>query len=193
MRTTSREQRDSGLTLVETLIAMMLLTVIMAITLTVFVQVRDAYVRTDDEASGQMDVRTAAERLGRDIRSGRGVEVSATASQLQMWIDTDSDYKRGADEIVTWTLEPRGDGQFNVVRTLDGTPLIAASSVIDGLAFCYKVDATNPSCLPTPLDAMDATRARYIETTMRFDDRNAPDVGSAARTLRIAERMRNVG
>lgn len=181
---------DSGFSLIELSIAMGLLMVLTAMTLTFAISARRAFVVADDEATGQTDVRTAVERLGRDIRSGRGIDLGATASRLELWIDTDSDYRRETNEIVVWELQPAGDGQFNVLRAENGVPTVTAETIIDQLAFCYRVDATS-ACLPTPLSATNAERVRIVETTMRYDAELAR--GSNARNLIVVERLRNVG
>lgn len=181
---------DDGFTLVELTIAMGLMALLVTITLTLVISSRDVFVSTDDEATGQTDVRTAVERLGKDIRSARGLDLGATASRLKLWIDYDSDYRLDADEVVIWELQPNGSGQFDVRRNADGTSTTTAETIIDQLAFCYQVDAASP-CLTTPLSTVDANRVRVVRTTMRYDARL--NTGSTARNLVVVERMRNVG
>ena len=181
---------DGGFSIIELSIAMGLLALLVTITLTLVVSSREVFVSTDDEAAGQTDVRTAVERLGKDIRSARGLDLGATASRLELWIDYDSDYRLDANEVVTWELQPNGSGQFDVRRNADGTNTITAETIIDQLAFCYRVDAGSP-CLATPLSVTDADRVTVVETTMRYDARL--NTGSNARNLVVVERMRNVG
>jgi Tfp pilus assembly protein PilW len=185
-----RTRPDSGFSIVEVSIAMGLFALLIGITLTSVISARRVFAATDDEATGQTDVRTAVERLGRDIRSARGVDTGATSSRLDMWVDRNSDYKRTADEIVYWQLSLRPDGQYDVRRSSDGTSAITARTIIDQLAFCYRAAANGP-CLPTPLSAADARRVTVVETTMRYDARVGS--GSNARQLVVAERLRNVG
>lgn len=181
---------DSGFSLIELSIAMGLMALLVTITLTLVVSSREVFASTDDEATGQTDVRTAVERLGKDIRSARGIDLGATASRLELWIDYDSDYRLDTAEVVAWELQPNGSGQFDVRRNEAGTDVITAETIIDQLAFCYRIAANTP-CLPTPLSATDAEQVTVVETTMRYDAR--VDSGSNARNLIVAERLRNVG
>lgn len=192
MRTGPHHRRhgDAGFSIIELSIAMGLMAVLIAITLTVVISARDVFVSADDEATGQTDVRTAVERLGKDIRSARGIDLGATASRLELWIDYDSDYRLETNEVVTWELQPNGTGQFDVRRSEDGTNTITAETIIDQLAFCYRFDAGSP-CLTMPLSAADAERVTVVETTMRYDARL--DTGSNSRNLIVVERLRNVG
>jgi len=148
------------------------------------------FVSTDDEATGQTDVRTAVERLGKDIRSARGIDDGATANRLELWVDYDSDYRLDASEVVTWELQLNANGQYDVRRNAAGTDTITAETIIDQLAFCYRLDAGTP-CLATPLSPTDADKVKVVETTMRYDARL--NTGSNARNLIVIERMRNVG
>lgn len=187
----SRRCRDErGFSLIEVTIAMSMLVILMVMSLTMVVSVRKVFVTNDDEATGQTDVRTAVERLGRDIRSARGIDTGATASRLEIWVDSNSDYRRVASEIVVWELQAAGGGQFNVLRAENGNATITAETIIDQLAFCYRIDATSP-CLSTPLSAADARRVRVVESVMRYDSRTT--TGSNARNLVVTERLRNVG
>lgn len=190
-----RSRADAGFSLVELSVAMSLLVVLMTITLTIVVSTREVFVSADDEATGQTDVRTAVERLGKDIRSSRGVYPGATAARLELWVDYDSDYRVDTAEIVTWELQANGTGQFDVRRTEDGTGTITAETIIDQLAFCYQESAGDP-CLTVPPGGLlesDADRVRVVQTTMKYDARAEVGVGSGARNLIVVERLRNVG
>ena len=180
---------DAGFTIIELSVAMALLALLVSMTLTLVLSSREVFVSADDEATGQTDVRTAVERLGKDIRSSRGIHLGATASRLELWVDYDSDYRVDAAEIVTWQLQANGTGQFDVRRTADGTNTITAETIIDQLAFCYRTSAAQP-CLAMPLSPADAGRVTVVETTMRYDARLT--TGSNARNLIVVERLRNV-
>jgi len=185
-----RRHRDEGFSLIELSIAMGLMALLVTITLTLVISSREVFVSTDDEATGQTDVRTAVERLGKDIRSARGIDDGATANRLELWIDYDSDYRLDANEVVTWELQLNANGQYDVRRNEDGTNVITAETIIDQLAFCYRLSAGDP-CLAMPLTAADAKRVTVVETTMRYDAR--VDSGSNPRNLIVVERLRNVG
>jgi hypothetical protein len=139
---------------------------------------------TDDEAQGLADVRTVIERLGRDIRTARGVEdgaapnsyPAANASQLSLWIDSNSNYRKEGGEIITWKLVDRGSGQFDVVRTpFGGTTQVVARTLVDAIAFSY--DAPAPG-------------TRVVSVRLEYD---AVTTGAAGRRVtNFADRLRNV-
>lgn len=123
-----RSHRDSGMTLIELLVAMTLLGVVSSL---VVVGVRDAVrvlTLSDDENRGLQDAKVILDRLSRDIREARGVVCdTAPASpgdpvvdanglpsrcpdHIQLWVDDDSDYLEDASEVVTWQLSDNADG-----------------------------------------------------------------------------------
>src|SRR5690349_2847914 len=103
MRFQSSREDDAGTTLVETLVAMLLLGVIGAIVLAATVSVHKSQRVSDDETRGQEDVAVVVDRLGRDIRDSRGVVCDGAVDDptcvrhLQVWIDYNSNYKQDAN------------------------------------------------------------------------------------------------
>ncbi len=193
----ARVRDDQGLTLVELLVATVLVGVLGAI-VTTAVLISNKQVRTSsDEAVGLADTRIVVERLGRDIRASRGVDAGATSGNLVLWIDQNSDYVRNAtsqpDEIVTWSVVSSGSGQYNTLRsTAGGTVQLQSRTLVSGLAFCYL---TKPSdlasdCLPTPLSAANAAATRLVRVTLNYD--SALKYGSDDRINTFTERIRNV-
>ena len=184
-----RPSADAGFTIIELSVAMALLALLITMTLTMVLSSREVFVAADDEATGQTTCgRRRAPGQGHPVL--RGIDLGATASRLELWIDYDSDYRIDAAEIVTWQVQANGTGQFDVRRTEDGTNTITAETIMDQLAFCYRVSAGQP-CLAMPLSPADAARVTVVETTMRYDARLT--TGSNARNLIVVERLRNVG
>lgn len=186
------------MSLVELLVAMVLIGVLGAIvSAAVLVSHKQVRISTD-EATGLSDTRVVVERLGRDIRGSRGVDPGATASTLQLWIDYNSDYIRSAtvqpEEIITWSVVDSGTGkQFNTLRTTAGGLVqTQARTLVSGLAFCYlRAPSDNPAdCLPTPLSVTNAANTRLVKVTLQYD--SALDYGTAARISTFTERIRNV-
>jgi type II secretory pathway pseudopilin PulG len=189
---------DDGTSLVELLVAIVLIGVLGAIVMTAILisnkQVRIA----DDEATGLADTRTVVERLGRDIRGSRGVDPGATQSNLVLWIDYSSDYVRNVtaqpNEIVTWSVvDGSSAGKFNTLRsTAGGQSQLQARTLVNNLAFCYLVapSTTSTDCLPTPLSVADAARARIVQVTLTYD--SIVGTASDARKITFSERIRNV-
>jgi prepilin-type N-terminal cleavage/methylation domain-containing protein len=142
---------DAGVTLVELMITMLLMSVISALVVVGVAQAGRILTHNDDENRGLQDAKVITERLSRDIRQARAVTCDAPLSQtspprcadhLQLWIDTNSDYVEQPSEIVTWTVVPSASGQhFDVLRTV-GTGAtqstkVEATSLIVGAIFTY--------------------------------------------------------
>jgi type II secretory pathway pseudopilin PulG len=185
------------MTLVELLVAMVLVGVLGAI-VTAAVMMSHQQVRiADDEATGLADTKVVVERLGRDIRGSRGVDEGASESQLVLWIDNNSDYVRNEvaqpDEIVTWSVVDQGTGQFNTLRqTAGGDVQLQARTLVSDLAFCYLEEPSEDpaDCLPTPLSSTDAENTTLIRVDLTYD--SLVGVATDSRTTTFTERIRNV-
>ncbi len=189
-----RARQDDGMTLMELLVTIVLMGIISAIVLTAMVSSRRSVTATEDESRGLADVKTVAERLDRDIRDARGVVcdgaplADGTAdpncnSHLQLWIDSNSNYKRDSGETVTWSLQPMADAHhFKVIREVgSGTSTVEATSLVVKFAFSYDVQ---------PTDAYTSTPTRIVNTGMTYDALYG--TGTASRTLTFSTRLRNV-
>ncbi len=146
-----RLTKDEGVTLVEVIIAMFLMSVISALVVVGVAQAGRILTHNDDENRGLQDAKIIMERLSRDVREARAVTCDAPLTQtnpprcadhLQLWIDTNSDYVAQASEIVTWKVVPSADGQhFNVLRVVGtgsgATTTVEATSLIVGAIFTY--------------------------------------------------------
>lgn len=167
-----RFKSDSGLTLVELSVTIMLIGVVSALLVGGVIQANRVLTRTDDTNRGLFDAKTVMDRLALDIRQARGVVCDGGLSQLddptsadpecaahlQLWIDSDSDYAQDSSEIVTWRLRRSIDGEhFDVVRyqgTADTTGKLEATSLIVRTLFTYDSDL--------PVDAQEVTlRMQY--------------------------------
>lgn len=180
---------DRGVTLVELLISMSLTLVIGSILTTSVIGTQRLYRATEDESVGQTDVRTTIERLGRDIRNARSLDSGATQSQLVLWVDSNSDYKKQTSEVVTWKLVASSDGHFDVTRLRDGVSTRTAKLVISQIAFCYQI-AADPTCIPTPITQAQADAVRVVSSDMEYDANVGR--GTTSRHAVFSERLRNV-
>lgn len=176
-------QGDQGVTLIELLMSMMLLSIVGAVVLTAVINAQRVFRISDDESRGLADVRTVVERLGRDLRNARGVETGASSSQLTLWIDSNSNYRRDSSEIITWKIVSASGsscvtvGQCNVVRSVPSQPdVIVARTLISDFAFTY--DAPAPD-------------TRLVTVTMRYDAVRG-QYGTGNRTVTFRDRLRNV-
>jgi prepilin-type N-terminal cleavage/methylation domain-containing protein len=185
-----RDLDQKGFSLVELLMAMALTLVLSLIMVTSLVSSNKLFRKTRNESVGQTDVRTTIERLGRDIRNARSLDAGASASQLVLWVDSNSDYKKQPTEIVTWALVPGTAGHFDVSRTVNGATTRTARFVISILAFGYRTNSAG-TALVAPLTAPQAATVTYISSDIQY----AADAGSslAGRHTLFSERLRNVG
>ena len=178
-RLSGQDPADAGVTLVELSVAIFLFGIVSTMFFTAFAVTGRTFTKVDDEATGLADVRKVSERLGRDVRNARGVDAGATASKLVLWIDSNSDYRRSADESVTWELRTiAGDADhFDVIRKQGAaTEVVEARSLVSEIAFEYDV--------PAPA-------TQVVATTLNYDA--FAGTGAAQRTLYFAERLRNAG
>jgi prepilin-type N-terminal cleavage/methylation domain-containing protein len=156
-----RMGEDSGVTLVEMLVTMILLGVVGSLVTAAVVQAGRSLTHVDDENKGLQDAKVILDRMGRDVREARGVTCDGAladptdptssdpncSDHLQLWIDTNSNYIQEPSEVVTWRLQLNGDadGHWDVWR-ITGTGSTAlrqrqASTLIVNNVYHYENDA----------------------------------------------------
>ena len=162
-----RLHRDAGVTLIEMIVTMMILAVVSTLVLTAVVQASRVLTQNDDENIGLQDAKIIMDRLGRDVRDARSVVCDGgladptdptsadpnCAAHLQLWIDYNSNYAQGHDEVVTWRLQKASDGIHYDVWRIQGDGLagnvpqkkLEATSLIVKTLFTYDT--------PLPQDA----------------------------------------
>lgn len=184
-----RSRDDAGVSLAEVLITTALMVLVSTLLVSAVVSTHKLFRKTDNEATGEADVRTTIERLGRDIRNARSLSAGASQSQLVLWIDSNSDYQKQTSEVVTWSLVSGTSGHYDVARTANGTTTRTARLVISQLAFKY---ASSPGVsLPTTaLTQAQADTVKLISSDILYaaDSSRA----AAARHTEFTERLRNV-
>lgn len=193
-----RTSGDTGVSLVEVLVVMVLLAVVSTLITRAVLDSHKVVRMTDDQTQGLADVRIAAERLGRDIREARSVVCNpagtppalATADpnciyHLQLWVDYDSDYFQDVDETVTWSLSPStSPGQFDLARTVDGDLRVQARTIVTQVAFSYDLQpgATAP--------AAGSAHTTQVNVNMTYDA--VTNSGTTPKTVAFSGRLRNV-
>lgn len=193
------DRGDEGVTLVELSIAIMLIGVIGALVTGAVVGAQKIVRSGDDQTRGLQQVRTASERLARDIRDARGVLCNPTGTDaalaaadptctyhLQVWIDYNSDYVQESNETVTWALKTGFTaGHYSLVRTAGGTTQIEASAIVKQVAFSY--DYPPASAVSAP----GATQTKLVNVNMTYDALYG--LGKTSnRTIVFSGRLRNV-
>jgi prepilin-type N-terminal cleavage/methylation domain-containing protein len=143
---------DTGLTLIELSVVMSLMGILATITFAALLSSHETVGRIDDEYRGLTDVKIVVERLGRDLRAGRGVEPSPASNPntLVVWIDKDSDYRRSDPEIITWKIvKATNPEQFDVVREdKTGAAQVVGGSVVSDIGFSYAGPDTAGAWVP---------------------------------------------
>jgi prepilin-type N-terminal cleavage/methylation domain-containing protein len=196
----SRLRRDdAGVTLVELSIAMVLVAVIGMVVSGAVVGAQKIIRSGDDQTRGLEQVRTAAERLARDIRDARGVLCNPTGTDpamaaadptctyhLQVWIDYNSDYVQESNETVTWVLKTGvTPGHYSLVRTAGGTTQVEASAIVKQVAFSYDYPPASAVAAP------GATQTKLVNVNMTYDALYG--LGKTSnRTIVFSGRLRNV-
>ena len=195
----ARANWDAGLTLIELTVTISLISVLGSVMLYGVINNSQLHRLAADESTGLADVKTVVERLGRDIRSARGVYPGATTSELVLWIDLNSDYLISDDEIITWQLVQQTEEgeQFNVIRqTEGGDPKVQARTLVSDIAFCYWTQSAVPNqsacpgSMATPLSVEDAAAVRLVTTTTTYDA--LTNTGTEQRQMSFSSRLRNV-
>jgi Tfp pilus assembly protein PilW len=197
MRLPSRND-DSGLTLVEVLVAVVLTSAVLAFVTQAAVLEHKALRIQDNEAQGLADVRVATERLAQDIRNARSVVCNPAGTSaaviaadpnctfhLQLWIDSDSDYLQQASETITWQLVPDGTQHFDMVRsTAAGVSQVEARTVVNQVAFTYAPVAPGTTA---PAASIPGTTEVKVDMTYRA----VVGSGEVPRTVSVTARLRN--
>ena len=193
-----RYRDDSGISLVELLVTIVLMAILSGGVTSAVIAANRVFQHDDDETTGLADVRTVVERMGRDVREARGVYAGATHTQLQLWVDSNSDYKTEDDEIITWKLKPHGDGvHYDVVRVVGtgsgATEVVEARTLIVNFAFCYLATTVVTSTMPdvTTCASADTSTTQVVVTQMQYDAHAG--YGSQPRTVFFQDRLRNFG
>ena len=199
MRGGTKKPNDTGVTLVETLIVMVLLSIVGTLVTRAVIDTHQIVRLTDDQTQGLADVRIASERLGRDVREARsvlcnpaGTDTALAAADptclyhLQLWIDYDSDYVQQADETVTWRLAASSNpGQFDLVRSVGAAAgLVQSRTIVTQVAFGYDLQPT--ATLPAP----GAPHTTTVNVDMTYDAVRGS--GTSNKTVSFSARLRNV-
>ena len=190
---------DRGVTLVELSIAVMMIGVIGAFVSGAVIGAEKVVRTGDDQTRGLEQVRTAAERLARDIRDARGVLCNPSGTSaalaaadpsctyhLQVWIDYNSDYVQQSNETVTWQLKAgTAAGHYSLVRTAGSSTQVEASAIVKQVAFSY--DYPPASAVSAP----GATQTKLVNVNMTYDALYG--LGKTSnRTIVFSGRLRNV-
>lgn len=183
---------ESGTTLVETMVAIVIMSVLGAIILAATIATQRSLRVSDNETNGQLDVALAVDLLSRDIRSARGVVCDQIApditcqAHLQLWIDANSNYKKDSGETITWRLRLASNNiHYDLVRETDsGSSKTAATTIVQNVAFTYD---TQPK---TTQPAPGQPTTRVVSVKMFYNANLS--AGTSTRTVAFSTLLRNV-
>ena len=195
-----RLRHETGVTLIETLVVMLLLGVVGSLVTDAVISSSRNLTHVDDENTGLQDAKVILERMGRDLRDSRGIVcdggladpaiVTSTdplcRAHLQMWVDSNSDYARQESEVITWRLKSGPDGVHYDVYRIVGTGLSGnvpisrreASTLIVNIAFDYDTSAV-------------PNNAQVVHIGMNYDA--IVGRGTGFRKVAFSVRLRNKG
>jgi Tfp pilus assembly protein FimT len=190
-RLRSRFAHTAGTTLLELAITMGLLSMVGALVMSSLSTSARANAQVDDQHRGLADLQVVTERMSRDLRIARGVDPLATTSQLTLWIDADSDYRRDTTESITWRIRCRADvdcdgvdKQYDVERVVGpvatGVVQIVGQSLVSDIAFGYSANDV----------AVDPELATVVEVSMEYDA--VVDAYAQSNVVDFEVRLRNV-
>ncbi len=168
----ANRRAQAGFTLVELIVTVFLLAIVGAISVAAFNSGARTLGRVDDDARGLGDQRVLAERLSKDLREARGVDLPGAGvdpkSQLSVWIDYNANYVKDTGEVVTWKLNstPDPSGHYDVVRsTNDGKSQVVGRALVSSIAFSYR----NPVISPSPLPDASVNKATVVVVGTKYD------------------------
>ena len=151
----SAATRDGGLTLVEMLVAMGLLSVVMALSTSFFVSLQRTNRYTDAYSQDLFALRQAASRLTAELRSANQVMNTSTSTSVTFWVDLNRDGTQDNGELITYALANGTDGSGNAVvqlrRSVNGTSgySVVAQGLTNAAAFTYYNNGTAGSASAT--------------------------------------------
>ena len=165
---------DSGISLVELLIAMFIVSIIGSILYGAFVSVLRTERFSGEDSHALAQLRIGTDRLSAELREGKRVYVNSTARLVRVWVDRNRDDRQDANERVTWEIRDAGGGLGNLVRYTDANPSIqpqAGQFLFPNAAFSYDVPPPGTTTVKISLSVRSQTGiagTRTIEEQIRL-------------------------
>jgi prepilin-type N-terminal cleavage/methylation domain-containing protein len=197
-----RDASDQGVTLVELLVTMFLLSIVGTLVVVATTQAQRTFTNADDENLGLSDAKVVLDRLGTDVRQGRALvcdggladpsDATSTdpycQSHLQVWVDSNSDYAQQATEVITWRLSKSSSAEhYDVWREVgSGASMVRkreATSLWTRFAFTY--DKNDSSGHPL------FSQVQQVNMQLQYDA--LVGKGTALRYASFSARLRNKG
>jgi prepilin-type N-terminal cleavage/methylation domain-containing protein len=170
--------REDGLTLAELMVAMALLSVLTTLVLAGVMAVHRATRYSDQDSVALGQLRTAVDRIEKEVRQARRVYSDSDAQLLRVWVDYDRDNQQDLSERITWELQSV-DGEAHLVRLTDepgSTERIVGRELVFEDVFEY--------------DAASVEDTAVVSIALRADTLTNVE-GPQARMMRTDVRLRN--
>ena len=197
MKKEQKTKHDQGFTVIEILLAIVIVGFVMASFYSVYISQQSSYVRQEKVAAMHQNIRSAMYYMGREIRmagcdptgqAGAGM-VRAEEHLIQFTEDirgpNDDDPPDGdtgdSNEDITYSLtDADGDGDTDLVRNAGGGNNLIAENIVS-LIFDYLDGSGNPT---GSLSAI-----RFVDITLKA----VTDDGSSDRAMNTRIHCRNLG
>ena len=173
---------ELGMTLVELLVGMMITVLVLALGLTVFVSTTRTEVHTEQDSRALLELRTAADRLTREMREARLlcplIGAETTADTVRFWVDADFDNLDACvgTEQVVWRIR---SGALERTSAAGGATVDRAAENLQAgsqFNYSYPTPVSSPTSEVTTIGVIlvadvDADRyadERRVETEIRL-------------------------
>ena len=174
-------QQDSGLSIAELAVTMMIFAVAAVIGLAMFSSTLNGEMVTRDDSDALAQLRFAGERITKELRQARTLDTSSDERTVKFWIDVDRDNQDEPGEWISWSVVDTSGGEAELVRFTDAnpTPVVIAADFLTGDAFAYSPDFPGTPTmvtltLRTDLVAGPAPGERIMETSIRLRNEATP-------------------
>lgn len=163
LRSLRAEERERGITVVEVVVVMSLLSIVMAVILSTLWQAQRGEAYTRGRTAALDEMRISLNRMTKDLRQVYEINGTPTATYLD--VDT---YVDGVPAQVVFDMS---GGTLR--RTVNGgSPSIVQSGLTNGSIFTYTPDATSPNLVTItfqtkPSNLPDTTLTLEAEITFR--------------------------
>jgi Tfp pilus assembly protein PilW len=174
----TRGSSESGMTMPELLVGMVLTGVVTGLLVLFVATTHRAYRHTDQDSEALGSLRTAIDRVEKEIRQARRVYSDSTGRKLRVWVDSDGDNQQDLEERVTWEVETvSGVGHLTrITEEAGATKRTLVRNLVAADAFSYNSSPVSDATLVTISLGADA---------------NTTSEGPGARTVTTKVRLRN--
>ena len=179
-----RLRADSGMTLVEVLVAVILTSVVTLTLLTGVTAIYRGRNFTSQDGDSLGALRTAMDRFEKEVRQARRVYSTSTAKTMRLWVDYDRNNQQNPDERITWAIEDVGGNRAEFTRDTDVSGVdprvVVRDLVFDAAATDFDYNLADPSDDPSAATLVTITLVARAEGAL-----------AGERAVRTEVRLRN--